>query len=289
MTYTYHKAEPISLVDAGFDEKRLQERILEDPTILGLGELTVIQREERQSSGGRIDFLMSDPEANVMYEVEVMLGEVDESHIIRTIEYWDIERRRWPNREHRAVIVAEEITNRFFNIIGLFNRAIPLIAIQLNALTLGEKLVLNFTKVLDAYESPEVEGDDGGSEPVDRKDWERLSRPESVKIVDALIDLATEDKAPRVSYRRGDIAMGGSRKHFCWMNPRRSQARCLVYLKVMESGLQGIIDKLEAAGVSATRQRDDIIRIVVTPDDLQRGGAALRDVLIACRKAVGGD
>ena len=31
---------------------------------------------------------------------------MDESHIIRTIEYWDIERRRYPQYEHVAVIVA---------------------------------------------------------------------------------------------------------------------------------------------------------------------------------------
>ena len=49
----------------------------------------------KQASGGRIDFLLSDPETNTMYEVKVMLGRLDESHIIRTIEYWDIERRRW--------------------------------------------------------------------------------------------------------------------------------------------------------------------------------------------------
>ncbi len=38
-----------------------------------------------------------------------MLGAVDESHIIRTIEYWDVERQRYPTLQHRAVIVAEEI------------------------------------------------------------------------------------------------------------------------------------------------------------------------------------
>src|SRR3954454_8635667 len=37
-----------------------------------------------------------------------------------------------PNYEHTAVLVAEVITARFLNIIGLFNAAIPLIAIQLN-------------------------------------------------------------------------------------------------------------------------------------------------------------
>src|SRR3989442_11609419 len=41
------------------------------------------------------------------------------SHIIRTIEYWDNERRRYPAYEHIAVLVAEQVTARFLNVIGL--------------------------------------------------------------------------------------------------------------------------------------------------------------------------
>ena len=58
-----------------------------------------------------------------------MLGALDESPGIRTIEYWDIERQRYPTYEHRAVIIAEEIPARFFNVIRLLNRAVPLIAL----------------------------------------------------------------------------------------------------------------------------------------------------------------
>src|SRR5438876_2281051 len=117
---TFHRAEALTLAQAGFDERWLQEQVEADPAILGLGELTVYSRERRQSPGGRLDFLLMDPETEDMFEVELMLGRTNESHIIRTIEYWDNERRRWPTREHRAVIVAEEITNRFFNVIALF-------------------------------------------------------------------------------------------------------------------------------------------------------------------------
>jgi hypothetical protein len=92
---------------------------------LGLGELHVVQREKAQPSGGRIDFIMSDLDNETRYEVELMLGPVNESHIVRTIEYWDVERQRYPTLEHRAVIVAEEITSRFFNVIRLLNRAVP--------------------------------------------------------------------------------------------------------------------------------------------------------------------
>ena len=78
-----------------------------------------------------------------------MLGATDESHIIRSIEYWDIERRRYPGYEHCAVLVAEDITSRFLNVIGLLAGTVPLVAIQLNALAVGDHVVLDFVRVLD--------------------------------------------------------------------------------------------------------------------------------------------
>ena len=106
------KATPARLRDLGLDERWLQDRIDEDPAILGIGDVNVVRREKTQPSGGRIDFLMYDPDRELRYEVEVMLGTLDASHIIRTIEYWDIERQRLPTHNHRAVIVAEEITSQ---------------------------------------------------------------------------------------------------------------------------------------------------------------------------------
>lgn len=88
------RSRPVRLRDAGYDERWLQNVILDDPSILGLGDLVVYERERRQSSGGRIDILRYDPDARVMFEIEIMLGRLDESHIIRGMEYWDIERRR---------------------------------------------------------------------------------------------------------------------------------------------------------------------------------------------------
>jgi len=48
-----------------------------------------------------------------------------------------------------AVIVAEDITSRFLNVIGLFNGSIPLVAIQLSAIQLGDTVSLVFSKVID--------------------------------------------------------------------------------------------------------------------------------------------
>jgi hypothetical protein len=113
------KVSPVPLRTLGLDEKWLQDRINSDPSLLGLGDLEIAGREHRQPVGGRIDFLMRDSAEQTYYEVEVMLGALDESHIVRTIEYWDIERQRRPRSVHRAVIVAEQITTRFFNVLRL--------------------------------------------------------------------------------------------------------------------------------------------------------------------------
>ncbi len=74
---TYIKGEEKYLRELGLDERWLQSRILDDPSILGLGDLVVLERERSQPSGGRVDFLMADPEEEeprYYYEVEAMLG-----------------------------------------------------------------------------------------------------------------------------------------------------------------------------------------------------------------------
>ena len=162
MSLELKKIAAVELRAVGLDEKWLQDRIKDDPTLLGLGDLEIAGREHRQPIGGRIDFLMRDPETETYYEVEVMLGTLDESHIIRTIEYWDIERQRRPLFDHRAVIVAEQITSRFFNVLRILNRAVPMIAVQLSAFRLDDNsIVLHPVTVLDVVEEiADVDGFD---------------------------------------------------------------------------------------------------------------------------------
>lgn len=177
-----------------FTERWLQEQIINDVSILGLGisDLDVKDVERRQPSAGRLDLLLFDPETTTRYEVEIQLGPTDESHIIRTLEYWDNERRRFPQYDHVAVIVAEEITGRFLNVISLFNQAIPLIAIQMSALDVGGALTLHATKVLDlALPAPE-EDDDSGHE-TDRSYWENRAHPAILKLTDQLLELINEE------------------------------------------------------------------------------------------------
>ena len=52
----------------------------------------------------------------------------------------------------------EIMGGRFFNVIWLLSRSIPIIAIQLSAIKVDEKLLLHFTKVLDLFQPPEAVG-----------------------------------------------------------------------------------------------------------------------------------
>jgi hypothetical protein len=171
----------------------LQDIIAKNPEIIGLGDLVLKDKERKQLRAGRLDILLQDPEINKRYEVEIQLGKTDESHIIRTIEYWDIERKRYPQYEHCAVIIAEEITSRFLNVIGLFNGNIPLIAIQLTTYKNGDDYFLTFNKVLDEMSLGLVDEDEEISEVTDRNYWEtQKGTSKTVKVVDEALDLIIE-------------------------------------------------------------------------------------------------
>ena len=188
----FQKATPVSLkAHAVYNEKWLQERLIEDPSLLGLGELVFKEAERRQPRAGRLDLLFSDPETRARYEVEIQLGATDEAHIIRTIEYWDIEKSRYPQYEHFAVIVAEDITSRFLNVIALFNKAIPLVAIQMRALEVGGVLTLHATTVIDLMPLGTDEEDEPG-QATDRAYWINRGSQASVELADAILGLVNQ-------------------------------------------------------------------------------------------------
>ena len=187
-------------------ESWLQEKIGDSPSLLGLGDLVVQDTERAQPNAGRLDLLLADPKTNRRYEVEIQLGATDESHIIRTLEYWDIERKRYPKFEHIAVIVAEDVTRRFLNVIALFNQAIPIIAIQLKAVEINGALTLVATKVLDWTPAP----DEDAPEAVDRSDWESRSAADMLPVCDEIAAIMrTVQPGTKQRYTKGYIGLSG--------------------------------------------------------------------------------
>lgn len=274
------KAERLSLAQhPGLNERWVQERIAADPAILGLGDLVLRDKERVQPRAGRLDLLLQDPDTLRRYEVELQLGKTDECHIIRTIEYWDIERKRYPQYEHCAVIVAEDITSRFLNIIQLFNGTIPLIAIQVSALRIGEQVALTFTKVVDELQRGLVEEEEV-QEPADRSYWESRGSRQTVAIADQLLDLIHEF-APGVTlkYNRHYIGMSkdGQPYNFAVFRARKNSLNVDIKLPDEAETKQ----KLDEADLELMQydQRWGAYRIRLGKDDLSRCSVLMADLL----------
>jgi hypothetical protein len=268
------KLEPVLLKrHPTLNERWVQEQIANDPTILGLGDIVLRDRERIQMSGGRLDLLLQDPETLKRYEVEIQLGTVDESHIIRTIEYWDLERKRYPQYEHAAVIVAEEITSRFLNVISLFNGSIPLIALKMTAYKVGEQVFLTFVKVMDEVVYGLVDEDEQIAEPTDRAYWEKRSSKKSLDLMDYLMTLVNEVEptaTPKYNKHYVGLSVDGSPSNFVDFKPRKSGLIMTFRLPKTEENDQLIddcgLDTLEYV----TRWRQYRIRIESRVTDIQK-------------------
>ena len=226
----YVKAKSVFMKDHG-GEGRLQDIIAKDPSVLGLGNLRLVDKEKRLPGGGFVDVVLNDPSDETRYCVEVQLGKTDESHIIRTIEYWDLMRKRYPEFNHIAVLVAEEITGRFFNVIALFNQYLPVVAIQVTPIEVEGKLTATFAKVLDL--APQRSETEAEFEPGSRKDWEAYASPETMQLVDKVFGIA-RDLEPRVhlTFNKSYITvnLGDPRSIGLFMDPQKKQLRLTIRL-----------------------------------------------------------
>ena len=239
----YIKLESVSLKKHPLiNEKWVQQKIEEDPSILGLGDLSVRQSEKRQETGGRIDILLQD-DGDTRYAVELQLGKTDETHIVRTIEYWDNERKRNQNYKYVAVIIAEDITNRFFNVISLFNGSIPIIAIQLSAIKVKNEIGLKFTTVLNLI-TPDDDEEEVG-EPTDRAYWENRATKNTVKMTDEMLGYINEfADGFALKYNKPYIGLlqNGIVKNFVKFIPQKSNVRVGIKIEMTDE-IEEIISK----------------------------------------------
>jgi hypothetical protein len=268
------------------NEKWLQSRIVDDPTILGLGDLDVKDLERQQPHAGRLDMLLFDADTNTRYEVEVQLGATDESHIIRTIEYWDLERKRYPQYDHVGVIVAEEITARFFNVISLFNGFIPIVAVQVQAIEMNGAMTLVCTTVLDRM----VLGDDEdvAEEPRDRAYWEAKASPKTLGLTDELLSvIRAVEPAVSLKYNKNYIGLSrsGLATNFVQFRPRRSHV--MVEFKIPRS--DELSQRLEDAGIEVLvySNRWGKYRMQITEEDITHNRGLLTELATLARDNYG--
>lgn len=249
------RLKPVNLKNhPDYNEKWLQHQIAEDPSILGLGNLSLRAKEKVQSSGGRLDLLLEDPDADTpkRYECELQLGATDESHIIRTIEYWDLERKRYPQYDHTAVLVAEDVTSRFLNVIHLFNGHIPLIVLKMVAYEVQGEIALTFTKILDEVQLG-IPDEDDNIEPTNRAYWEKRSSKPMLSLADELFNLIKEaEPLVEMNYNKHYIGLMRNKvaANFCSFKPKKA----FVYMIFKQIPDDSLIQQLEDAGLDVTKK-----------------------------------
>ena len=249
MGHNYLKPERLSLKGhPHLNEKWVQGLIANDPSILGLGDLVLRGVERRQPRAGRLDLLLQDSDSQRRYEVEIQLGSTDESHIIRTIEYWDIEKKRYPQYDHCAVLVAEDVTSRFLNVLSLFNGTMPFIAIQMQALQVGDNVTLVFTKVMDEFSRGLVDEDeDAEAVPTDRAYWEQRATKGTVALADQLLDLLRKfDPTLTLKYNKFYIGLAKNGQAFNFVSFKPMKSHIIFRLQLPQT--DELDNKMDEAG-----------------------------------------
>jgi hypothetical protein len=276
----YERLKKLSLREhPQLNERWVQDRIADEPTILGLGDVILKDRERPQPRAGRLDLLLQEVETNRRYEVEIQLGKTDESHIIRTLEYWDIERKRYPQYDHTAVIVAEDITSRFLNVISLFNGTIPLMAVQMKAVQLRETISLVFTTVMDQLSLGLVDEDEEVHEATDRAYWESRGSQSMVAMADDLLEIIHDlDPALELKYNKFYIGLAnqGRPNNFVVFRPQKNALR--VEPRVPRN--EEVEQKIESAGLDVMDydNRWGRYRIRLAKGDVKKHAGVLKEL-----------
>jgi hypothetical protein len=270
-------------------ERIIQDKIAEDPSIMGLGELILKDKERIQPRAGRLDLLFQDAETTRRYEVEIQLGKTDETHVIRTIEYWDIERKRYPQYDHCAVIIAEDITSRFLNVINLFNGYIPLIAIQMNAFKFGDDIALVFTKILDEMKLGLVDEDEEKDiQPIATTSeyWIKKGFGETIPLADKFLEIINEIeghcqlKFTKINVR---IIKNGELIPYARLRLRKKDHILLILVAEKTEEIDALIENNDLDDMGYV-PRGTRYRIRIGIEDLKNKREAIKELLVVAQK-----
>ena len=230
-----------------------------------------------------MDLLLQDPDTKRRYEVELQLGATDETHIIRTVEYWDIERKRYPQYDHCAVLVAEDITSRFLNVVSLFNGTIPLIAVQMQAVQIGDSITLVFSKVMDELTRGVTDEDeDAEAAPTDRAFWENKAAKATVALADQLLEIVREfDPSLQLKHNKFYIGLSKDDQPYNFVTFRPKKSHLNLEVKIPETDEMDA--EIDSAGLETLEynKRWGLYRLRLTEAEIQNKPDVLRNLIQA--------
>lgn len=121
-----------TVTELGKDEAWLQGWLKDQPDRLGLGELTVADGDPVQDEDGNPAFLAADEEDRY-FSVDVLLGEMEASQGFGLLHNWARNRVRHPDKTHVAVLVTEDVGDRYRATLEALAEHLPLVVVELQA------------------------------------------------------------------------------------------------------------------------------------------------------------
>lgn len=252
---------PAVLVDLkahrGYSEDWLERQITKNPAMLGLtdGKLEVVRTQLRQDKERRLDLLLKAPDEGTYYSVELMLGELNASHLVRTVDYWlrnkdAIADKDW---EHVPVVVAERISETGWRRVARWLADVsPLIAIELRAISVDSRLAVQCFTVFDGRDHQEELDIQVPQVELGPDYWVKKASEKTVAVAQDVGSILPKiDSKLRLSYKQEFIGVMAQNRpaNFVTFNPKKSFVRARVTVTESETWAK----RLKKAGVDVFR------------------------------------
>jgi hypothetical protein len=176
--------------------------------------------------------------------------------------------------------VAEDVTSRFLNVIQLFSGSIPILAIQVSCIRVGEMTTVNFIRLVD---STKLRIDDrltATAKATDRNYWLTRVGQTVLGLADDCLTMINEaaKRKRSLNYNKGFIGLtdGAQSNNFVLFLPRKSFLRFRAALNPVEPWTK----RLQQSGLDFKPREDDLL-VNVTPQALTENKELLRDLLQA--------
>ena len=182
------RGQQVLLSTFGRNEHWLQDWIAKNLSRLGLGPLTLVHQEQTQSGGGNLDLLAAAWET--YYSIEVQLGEVDSDHGFRVLDYWARNKRRYPDKTHVAVLVAESASGRYRPALEELALLLPLLVVEMRCWR-GEREAILVPDLVVANPGLDVSGTPlalAAGATRTEADWRHSMTDEAWSFKDAFVD-----------------------------------------------------------------------------------------------------
>jgi predicted transport protein len=156
----------------------------------------------------------------------------------------------------------------------------PLVAIQMQALKIGDHTTLVFTTVMNVLTRGLIDEDeDAEAAPADRAYWENKGTRTTVAIADQVLDIAREcDPSLTLKYNKFYIALAKEgRYNFVGLQPQKSVLLLQIRLKQSDD----VQAKIDAAGLDTLSYdaRSGDYRFRLTIEDLGKHREILRELI----------